>query len=61
MEFCLSLVSLHIIIKNLEEDIDFMLIMLAWDVIKLDGLLQKLLIDSKKEPNPTQRNVNWSM
>lgn len=42
MEFCLSHVSLYIIIKNLEDNIGFMLAMLAQDIIKLEELFQKL-------------------
>lgn len=40
MEFCLSLVSLHIIIKTMKEDIRIMFIMLVKDIIKQEQLFQ---------------------
>lgn len=49
MEFCLSLVSLYIIIKNLEEDIGFIFIMLVQDITKLKILFQKILMAWKTD------------
>lgn len=58
VEFYLSLISLYIIIKNLEEDIGFILVMLVQDIIKLKILSQKLLMGWKNRPDLTKGNIN---
>lgn len=58
VEFYLSLISLYIIIKNLEEDIGFILVMLVQDIIKLKILSQKLLMAWKNRPDLTKGNIN---
>lgn len=44
-------------IKNLEEDFGFMLVIIVQDIIKL---FQKLLTAWKNGPNLTKGNINWS-
>lgn len=55
MEFYLNFVSLYTMVKNLEEDFGFMLVIIVQDIIKL---FQKLLTAWKNEPNLTKGNIN---
>ena len=54
-EFYLNFVSLYTMIKNLEEDFGFMLVIIVQDIIKL---FQKLLTAWKNGPNLTKGNIN---